>query len=124
MWENEKDLPVYFRQLLPQYSDINYYFNNVCQDIIKVAHEDYYGSSDIPIMAKKMVELKGNKILLFFYPVDQIAKAISNRKSYLKILKKGFKRSTDTKDIAQQIYEQIKADEGGCQGVDDYFDSF
>ena len=123
--EYEKAILAYMKQTSPVYTDIEYYFTNVCQDIVKVAQEDYFGSSDIPIMAERCVKLKRpSKFIFLCLTVDQIAKAISNREIYLKIVKKGFKKSTETKDIAQKIYEKIKADEGGFQEVGDYFDSF
>lgn len=125
MWENEKNLHRDMRITLPQYLNINHYLFNVCQNINDVALEDYYGSSDMLIVAEKIVDSKDKKkLFLIPFTVELITKAISSRKSYLKIVKKGYKKSTYTKDIAQQIYEKIKADEGGCQGVEDYIYSF
>jgi hypothetical protein len=125
MYNEEKNLPDQLRKLLPHYLDFQRYFINLAQYINDVAREDNFGSSDPEKMAERIVETNGEN-LFFFVPSsnEAIYKALMNRKSYIKIAKKGFRKSIFTKDIARIIFMKIKEDEGGIEGVQNYIDSF
>lgn len=125
MYEEEKNLPDHLRKLLPHYLDFQRYFVNLAQYINEVAREDNFGSSDSEEIAKRVLETNGEN-LLFIVPSsnDAIYKALLHRKSYMKIAKKGFRKSIYTKEIARKIFMKIKEDEGGCEGVKNYIDSF
>ncbi len=126
MFRSDEDLPLHLRRALPQYSDINYYFVQVCREFLAKAQEDYYGSSDFETIAKWQLDPQNEVTILFMIPysTEQLHAAIMARSGYSKIVKRGFKRAETPKSIAGHIFSEMKKDEGGCEAVNAYIDKY
>jgi len=125
MYEKEKDLPEYMREMLPQYNNIELYTGKVAEYFNIVTREETYGSSDLDTFVEKNIETKEFDwaFLVPFHP-QTVCNAIFSREKLIKILKKGFKKKTYAKEIAVKIYRAIEKDEGDYHGVEVYVDSY
>ena len=129
---SEYNIPDPLRRALPRYSDPNQYSLKVLYYINKLVEKDIYTNHTTEKALKHLtkedaLEEKFRRTSEWFsFPSKKEIwfRAFDNKRKYLKILKKGFKRGTPHAIVAEEIYNGMKFEFGGILELKHFLLSF
>ena len=121
---SEYNIPDPLRRALPRYIDPNQYSLKVLYYIHELSHKDIF-TNHITEKSLKHLTTEEVKEYSFFPSNNEIwFRAFDNKRKYLKILKKGFKRGTPHAKVAEEIYNGMKFEFGGILELKHFLLSF